>query len=547
MIRASNIFALAVFALTMGLANFAAAEEFTNPYADYSSEQALQVMKDNHLGSNGANISGGAGGVSGAISGVTNGVSTTIGNVTGGAKDAIGGVTGAVGGVVGGVTGGINNAIGGVTGAVGGVVGGITGGINNAIGGVTGAVGGVVSGITGGINGAIGGITGGIGGSKAEPTATGKTFAHIDNLSTVCKFTVKRGETLNVISKSVSCFETMFLGIVNEKLVGMTDFMREAVFAAMVLYIIFYGIKTSTGLITEQRARGEFFIHALKIAFVSWLVMSYGIMELWALTLDIYNGLLDLVLVPAAMDSCPINSKSVNDLWLSMDCILTEFIGWNTQNGYGKTVKELPLLFGMFTSAFKSGAGGALIATLVFLSIMSLTVAMMRVAFVYILSMMGLILAFMVAPIIIPFMLFPQTKPMFDGWWKLIVAMILQPVILFAYLSFMLAIFVEIIDGENGLKEIYGVVKPQMQTTGVENRGTETSITSMFTMFDDSPDKGALKMEPQLVFNLLSIFIVSYLMSSFTNFVGQMGKELSGSPLSPDLSAMTPKFLSGGM
>lgn len=442
---------------------------------------------------------------------------------------------------VSGVTSSVNNTVGTVTSSVSNTVGTVTNSINsNVVQPVTGAVNNVVGGITSGINSALGGL--GVTTPNAQVTATGKTFAKVKSLDKVCKFQTDTNEGLNIISKSVECFENMFMGIVTQNLAGMTDFMREAVFACMVLYVIFYGIKTSTGMITEQRARGEFFIHAIKIAFVSWMVMNYGILELWYLTIDFYNGMLDLVLVPPTMDSCPITSKEVAALWTSMDCILTDFIGWNVDNGYGKQWKA-PLLFGMFTGALSSGAGGTLIALLVFMSVLTLVMSLMRVAFVYILSMMGLILAFMISPIMIPFMLFPQTKQMFDGWWKLIVSMVMQPVIIFAYLSFMLSMYMEIIDGEGGLKEIYTGVKPQEGIVGVSNRGTATGITSAFTMFDANK---TLEMEPKLVFNLLSIFIISYLLSSFTTFVGSMAKELSGNALSPGLSDGVPKFLGGG-
>jgi type IV secretory pathway VirB6-like protein len=227
-----------------------------------------------------------------------------------------------------------------------------------------------------------------------------------------------------------------------------------------------------------------------------------------------------------------------------MDCVLTEFIGWNAKNANGEWQK-VPLLFGMFTHAINSGAGGAFIALLVFMSIYGLVISLMRVAFIYILSMMGLILLFMIAPIIIPMMLFPQTKPMFDGWWKTIVSMVMQPVILFAYLSFMLSIYVEILEGPEGLKAVFLQADPSYQVGAVKHQGTDTSITSVFTMFKNKQDN--VPMEPQLVFNLLSIFVISYLLSSFTNFVGAMGKELAGSALSPDLSALTPSFLNRGI
>lgn len=538
MVRAEKIILTMIFAMFFALPIGASADDFVNPYENYANETNIPraiPVDESTLGN--------------TASGVTNGVGNAIGGVASGVGNAVNGVAQPVAGAVSSVVGGVGSAVGGVvqpiTGAVSNVVGGVGNAVNGVVQPVTGAVSNVIGGVSNAIGGALGGILGGSGGGNAQPTATAKTFANMKSIDQICKFTVDTDEGINVISMSVNCFENIFLGIVEEKLAGMTDFMSDAVFAALVLYVIFYGIKTSSGMITEQRARGEFFMHALKIAFVSWMVMSYGIIELWYLTLDIYNGLLDLVFIPTDMANCQIASKSVPDLWKSMDCILTEFIGWNAQNGSGKF--EVPLLFGMFTSALNSGAGGAFIAMLVFLSILTLVTALMRVAFVYILSMMGLILAFMISPIIIPLMLFPQTKQMFDGWWKLIVSMVLQPVILFAYMSFMLSIFVEIIDGPEGLKAIYAQAKPHYYVAGLQTRGTDTGITSLFSMFKDNPKEGGILIESKLVFNLLSVFVVAYLLSSFTKFVGDMAVELSGNALSPNLSSMTPSILNKGL
>lgn len=484
-----------------------------------------------------------------------------VDTITGGVNKVVGGVTGGVNKVVGGITGGISDALGGLFGFGGGAPAGTTAtysrvrdinelcNLNGAFGSgnipnVNSVIGsalqrdGVVSdfvkdttnnvtgAVTGAVNGTLNSVTGGLIGGSGGAFGAGSS-----------------GD-IKFISKSVKCFEGLFTGIVEEKLTGMVDFMRDAVFAALALYVIFYGIKVSTGMITEQKAKGEFVIHALKLAFVSWLIFNYGVLEMWALTQQIYDGLLQLVLIPPQMTSCTYSADNLDSLWGSMDCILSNFVGWGAQNGYG-TKSEIPLVFGMFTSALNSGSGGAFIALIVFLSILSIVMAMLQVAFIYLLSMMGLILAFMLSPITIPMMLFAATKNIFDGWWKLIISLILQPVVMFAFLSFMMGMFTEIIDGPQGLKAIYAQAKPFFGTSEVGQQGQKTFVDIVFQMFNHNSG-GAIAPEASLIFSLISVLIIGYLVSAFSKVVGEMAKELSGNPLSPNLAGNTPGFLKGG-
>ena len=531
--------ALMIF-LAMPLMAHAADE---NPYASNNAAQTQSQAQSYRAGDSTQSAASGQL-ADGQV--ITDNSGNVIGKITQTAGSGIKTITDGAGNVIGTITGGVTSGVQTITNGAGKVIGTITSGVGSAVGKITDGLGNVIGGVTSGVGKAIGSVTNGLagslgslfGGGGSTPTATAATFANMKSIDQMCDLQISKKNELKVISRSVKCFENMFMGIVEKKLIGMTDFLREAVFACLVLYVIFYGIKISTGIINEQRARGEFFIHALKIAFVSWMIMNYGILEMWYLTLDIYNGLLALVMVPTDLGACKNSMKSVPGLWESMDCIFSNFIGWNSGKAGWNGV---PLVFGMFTSALNSGAGGGFIAMLVMMSIFSILMAMVRVAFIYILSMMTLILVFMISPIIIPLMLFPQTKEMFNGWWKVIISMVMQPVILFAYLSFMLGIFVEIIDGKDGLKEIYAQTQPHHEVGAVTNRGTDTGITSVFTMFDNS--SGNIKLEAPLVFNLISVFVISYLLSSFTKFVASMGRELSGNSLSPDLSGSVPTFL----
>lgn len=423
----------------------------------------------------------------------------------------------------------------------------------------------------GGVSGNILGFNFGNSGGSA---ATSASFSGVRSISQVCSFTLSKTE-LKVVQKAVGCFERMFLGVVENKVKGMVDTLRDAVMAALSLAVIFFGIKASTGITNEQKIKPEFFILAIKIAFIGWLLFNYGILEMWNLTQSAYKGLIEMVFVVPQMTSCQIGSASLDSVWKSTDCLIASFIGWNAPNATGTTFNGVPLLFGMFTSALNSGAGGAIIALIVIMTIFQMIMSLIRVAFVYIFSMIGLILAFMVAPLALPCMLFAVTKPYFDAWWKLILSLILQPVIIILFLSFTMGMFTEIVDGAGGLKEIYRTAfKPDMQVAASTTTGTQTQIESLFTMFGDSGSSSALgsvlssftsggspiggltsaltgqsgtvAFETKTVMSLISIFVISYLLNQFTQFVMDMSRELTGNAMSPSVVANIPS-LGGGL
>ncbi|PIR32612.1 MAG: hypothetical protein COV36_04005, partial [Alphaproteobacteria bacterium CG11_big_fil_rev_8_21_14_0_20_44_7] len=256
-------------------------------------------------------------------------------------------------------------------------------------------------------------------------TEANKKLGDYKELNEVCQIEIDDGKDLKVVSVAIKCFEKMTENLAIEGMQNISNYLADAVFALLVLYLIIFGARVTTGIVNEQRVKGEFFIHSLKIAFVSWLVLNAGVIELWGIVQSIYNSLIVIVLAPAGdatMADCPIAEATTDGVWTAMDCILSRFLGWGAPNAYGEGWEGVPMLFGFGTHAITNGFGGIMIAGIVLSTIWTLLMSFFRVAFVYIISMLGLILLFIIAPITIPMVLFPQTKQYFEGWYKIVVS-----------------------------------------------------------------------------------------------------------------------------
>lgn len=64
-------------------------------------------------------------------------------------------------------------------------------------------------------------------------------------------------------------------------------------------------------------------------------------------------------------------------------------------------------------------------------------ITMVKAIMAYLVSIMAIAILLMMAPIFISFVLFQYTKKMFDTWWKLLLAMTFQPILIFTTLTMM--------------------------------------------------------------------------------------------------------------
>ncbi|QLL66580.1 hypothetical protein O998_01740 [Anaplasma phagocytophilum str. Norway variant1] len=188
-----------------------------------------------------------------------------------------------------------------------------------------------------------------------------------------------------------------------------------AVRALLVLYLMFSVLGYIIGVI--QVTKYDVFVRVAKIALIvtlvspgSWQFFTEHCFSIFILgipdIISAFNGYLGGDTSFAFLDST-LGIMLTSEFWLRM------------------------------LSLFMAGPVGWLAFIGVIWALFSFFLAMMRAIILYLFVMVGLAFLLTLAPIFITFLLFQITKGLFDGWLKMLVNFMLQPIILFAALAFL--------------------------------------------------------------------------------------------------------------
>jgi len=247
------------------------------------------------------------------------------------------------------------------------------------------------------------------------------------------------------------------------------SYLQKAIFAALTIYIIFFGIKIllepdqfnlqsvskfvlvfllvlyfSVGLNTSEKKAENGFI-SLGLPFFK--TMSYSVANLVFNSSDAV-GLCDFSKVDYDKD------KDLYKLWDSIDCRLFSYLGVSPIKISGETVKtkhlpsalKEPYTLGLFVlTAGLIMAGNLLFAVFALIFIlffMSLILFFISTFCVYLITLY--VMAY-ISPIFIPMALFRKTRQYFDVWLKICISCALQPAILVGFIVLMLTLYDQVI------------------------------------------------------------------------------------------------------
>jgi type IV secretory pathway VirB6-like protein len=253
---------------------------------------------------------------------------------------------------------------------------------------------------------------------------------------------------------------------------------RGIVKMSLVLAIMFFGVQLLLGLGEVKKKKLISFI--IKIAVVAYFAIGDG----WQTIFEdgvtkISNLLSEIVMVvdPANLDSAkqdgcqfPKFDYKGNDytktnhfsyslaanqeikpsyppgkeylrIWDTLDCKISRAIGFEPS-------VSVPNLVRMILAGFLTSGAGIifLVATLLFgFFLIALVV---RAIHIFLISSIGITLLIYISPLTITLALFDKTKAVFDNWLRQLLGLVLQPVILFAYLGLLVVIFDSVIIGD---------------------------------------------------------------------------------------------------
>lgn len=271
-------------------------------------------------------------------------------------------------------------------------------------------------------------------------------------INAICDDTYPRYQ--GVTKRVVHCIQDSIIWGTVQYFNDVYGYLKNTIYAFFTLVVVLFGVGVLTQSV-ENVGRDSFML-IVKLAVVIGLLENMG--WLYTSIVDMTEGLLSLV-VQFGMSGygfiqCPFNSPiEYADVWFRVDCMLDSLIGIGGK-GPGLEVGTGPAglsrgLLHFFMSSAPGSALGLVLLAMGFYVIFTLGMSILRAAQTYILGFLGISFMMAVAPLFIPLLVMKETKTYFDKWAKIILAFILQPVILFAFINMcLIALDVVMVSGE---------------------------------------------------------------------------------------------------
>ncbi len=266
-----------------------------------------------------------------------------------------------------------------------------------------------------------------------------------------------------------------------------TSFFERATMAAITLAVLIYGVMLSFGMV--EKVGRDTFVLLFKVSAVVFLVANSPL--IFRTTINIMDGMA-LAVTRFIPPSGTVDADSSSDFarvhclqlvsreagrggnpapaaapWLGVDCLLDTIVGIRIPTCEGgedpgdnacnapptfdaifynerldnanpdETNRGLARgLVNFFTSNLQSSVVGLVLGVIGIVFVFGMLMLVIRAFFTYIAAYMGIALLVIVSPLIIPLILFKETKQYFDKWVKLMISFALQPVIMLVLIIF---------------------------------------------------------------------------------------------------------------
>lgn len=235
------------------------------------------------------------------------------------------------------------------------------------------------------------------------------------------------------------------------------DWMRPTFYSFLVITIIFFGVKILQG---EGQLQAHGIVLLLKIGFVlalfemipyTLLPLIYNIMSE---SQDIVLGALDTHSMHCEVDK--FGNADTPMIWAQMDCLLGKLYGFTVggtdANGNAQPSMLLASsIIGMLTGFFFGGTLGVAVFFLCLGTLWSMFSLVIKVVTSFINAYMIIALYMIISPLFLPLMFFRVTTPYFDRWSSAIIAAILMPIIICAYMIFALQMYDRVMFADDSL------------------------------------------------------------------------------------------------
>lgn len=315
--------------------------------------------------------------------------------------------------------------------------------------------------------------------------------------------------------------KALYIGIIDDP----NKYYQTILNAVIVLVIVAYGIMITFDLANLRP--GEVVSRIFKIGLILWLASPNGGWEFFSETFAkfFFGAMLELINIflegAAGMVNPNVSLTSPQGLGAPLS-VLGYPISLIFSFKYMATILGL-IAYGIYGKVF---------ALLLIWAGFSLLSAICQAFFVYIKCIVGLWFLFALAPIFFIFLLFQRTSKLFEGWLNMIISFVLQPILLFSFLSFFIVMITSSLSNifrvnwcwEPFIAHIFGIIPiPWMWFVPKMAGGKQISGTS--GMFGDTNNPNI--QFPIEAIDVLFFLMATYLMIQYGKMVPQLASQLS--------------------
>lgn len=295
----------------------------------------------------------------------------------------------------------------------------------------------------------------------------------------------------------VNCLRRIIDGAVQDFLTEFQLALNGFMLALITLAVTLFGGKILLGVV--ERPGQEAFTLLLKIGAVllftnslgGFLPMVFPVMESMAGYGMSYIGAGDS---SAFLQSCSEAGGFDASIWRKIDCIMQRiFTGGDVADD---PTYRVGILWVLAVAILWTSFIGFFVFAMMFSVFLMIFLLVIRCVYVFLAAYAFLALLIVISPLIIPLVLFQNTVNYYNKWWRQFLSMIIQPMLLFAYMAFVFAMIDSMFfqDNEYSLASILGANWEEPQVT----RGiADDDLAEMMRSFEE--DTGFQPGDPEYI------------------------------------------------
>ncbi len=262
----------------------------------------------------------------------------------------------------------------------------------------------------------------------------------------------------------IPCIRDTITFAISSVLQPFSEFLSDTIRITFVLAVAIWGILLLAGNPIHVSQNG--LTLALKIGAVIIFTDNFG--GMYPVLLDALEEMLNILAAPVTNPAgstgitvwrdtgCVIGNfqaseQNIMTVWNILDCYIELFIGGIFSSSF-ITATVYKGIIGFVVGMLFSGTVGTFIALLGFYMIATAIFTIARTVYIFITAYVAFSFVVFISPLFIPCILFATTKDLFDGWLRLLITFLIQPIFLFGYLiMFLVALNITIFNGHHSL------------------------------------------------------------------------------------------------